>query len=218
MWIKVILAIILAFELPNSDGCKSSPPRRTRVQTTKRLGCIDQNGNKVARCTTRLDPRECQNGCPKDLLGWDCTTQKPYTWDLYTLVCGDISPEDCLKHILSSQSTCTPCCRVRGCEGTNNIKACAHIPHDDICPHNTIGCPLEDMLTIWETKERRRRKCSVDENCETIMDVSGDIANSGVNCWDTTRPKRQKSFCCNNRNVYTNVPICDGAPPAITTP
>ena len=44
------------------------------------------------------------------------------------------------------------------------------------------------------------------------MDVSGDIANSGVNCWDTTRPKKQKTFCCNNRNVVTNVPICKDAP------
>ena len=92
MWIKVILAIILAFELPNLDGCPShSELVRTRGQTTQRLGCIDQNGNKVARCTTRLDPRECQTGCPIDRLGWDCSTQKPYTRDLYNLVCNSNS-------------------------------------------------------------------------------------------------------------------------------
>ena len=46
------------------------------------------------------------------------------------------------------------------------------------------------------------------------MDVSGDIANSGVNCWETPRPKRQKTYCCNNRNVITKVPICKDAPPS----
>ena len=45
------------------------------------------------------------------------------------------------------------------------------------------------------------------------MDVSGDIANSGVNCWETIRPSWQKTFCCMNRNVITNVPICEDAPP-----
>ena len=54
-------------------------------------------------------------------------------------------------------------------------------------------------------------------SCETIMDESGDIANSGVNCWETLKPIPQKKFCCNNRNVITNVPICKEAPPATTT-
>ena len=36
------------------------------------------------------------------------------------------------------------------------------------------------------------------------MDDSGDIANSGVNCWDTSRPVRQRKFCCDDPNFdYT---------------
>ena len=82
-----------------------------------------------------------------------CTTTYSYCF---------FQAEDCLQHIDSTQSSCTPCCRVRGCEGTSTVKACKNIPHDDICPHHTTGCPLEDLLTIWETK-REKKNCLVDE-------------------------------------------------------
>jgi len=203
---------------------------KRRVKRQSRIGalsntCYDEHGEVVERCTYRPDPSACAGGCDTSKLGWDCSTIRTnchYQMGRMdpiknVLVCRSSKAEDCLQHIDSTQSSCTPCCRVRGCQGTEKIKACKNIPHDDICPHHTTGCPLADMQTTWSS-ERRKRKCSVDEDCETIMDVSGDIANSGVNCWSTVGLKKQKNFCCNNRNVLTNVPICDGAPPATTTP
>jgi len=209
---------------------------KRRVKRQTRIGalsntCYDERGEVVERCTYKPDPSACPGGCDTDKLGWDCSTiRKNCHYQMGTmeqvvedsviknvLVCRSNVAEDCLKHIDSSQSTCTPCCRIRGCEGTEKIIACANIPHDDICPHHTTGCPLLDMQTTFSTKARKR-KCSLDEDCETIMDVSGDVANSGVNCWSTVKLKPQKNFCCNNRNVNTNIPICDGAPPATITP
>jgi len=184
--------------------------------------CYDQHGEVIARCTYKPDPRGCKGGCDQDKLGWDCTTIRENchyqmgTIENNVLVCSNNKAEDCLQHIDSSQSTCTPCCRVRGCERHLKIQSCKNIPIDDICPHHEIGCPLRDMQTIY-LPGKERKKCAIDDDCETIMDESGDIANSGVNCWETLRPKPQKKFCCNNRNVITNVPICKDAPPATTT-
>merc|ERR1711971_377913 len=208
---------------------------KRRVKRQSRIGalsntCYDEHGEVVARCTYKPDPDACAGGCDKDKLGWDCTEIRKnchYQFGEYeqvvedtviknVLICRHETAEECFKHIDSAQSTCSPCCRVRGCEGTELIPACKNIPHDDICPHHEIGCPLADMQTNW-TGQKLKQKCSVDEDCETIMDVSGKIANSGVNCWSTLREKKQKKFCCNNRNVKTNVPICDGAPPATTS-
>jgi len=158
----------------------------------------------------------CGGGARDRNIGWDCTHPRR---GLYKI---DGSK---LSMFYSDQLTCAPCCLVRyGIDRIDRdlvsrglLRNCPYGNIDDFCPHHSIGCPIDDVQYRYSS-ERKRRKCSIDEDCETIMDVSGDIANSGVNCWDTTRPKIQKIFCCNNRNVYTNVPICDGAPPAITTP
>jgi hypothetical protein len=180
--------------------------------------CYTPTGEIVQRCTIRPDERGCQNGCDRESLGWDCTFTRPGCHFVIqnVIVCPGTA-ENCLEHIRSRQSSCAPCCRYRGCDADHlEIKSCRNIPADDICPSHTIGCPIQDVETIY-TNKRSRGKCALDDECETIMDISGDIANSGVNCWETTRPKIQKTFCCNNRNVVTNVPICEDAPPATTS-
>jgi len=194
--------------------------RQTMAQSSSNT-CYTPTGEIVQRCTVRPDARGCQNGCDADQLGWDCETLRPncHYKIKNVIVCGSPRAEVCLSHIFSRQSSCAPCCRYRGCDADHlKIKSCQNIPADDICPSHTIGCPIQDVQTIY-TDEKKRGKCALDDECETIMDVSGDIANSGVNCWDTTRPKVQKTFCCNNRNVaQNNVPICEGAPPATPNP
>merc|ERR1711971_168906 len=159
--------------------------------------CLDAQGNVVARCTTRI--ANCALGCDTEYTGWDCTNVRNQS--NYVLTCPHSQTyinRDCISHIQHAENRCRPCCRVRGCE--TSLQACQYIPDDDICPPPGAGCPLENVETRY-LRTRSRRHCSVDYNCDSVMDDSGDVANSGINCRTRFRAGRQKAFCCNRRGT-----------------
>jgi len=181
--------------------CAFKPSKRVK----REYQCMDAQNNVVTRCTTRI--ANCDLGCDTEYTGWDCTNIKDKCH--YVLTCphgqGYVN-QACINHINHADNRCVPCCRVRDCGPP--LQACQYIPDDDICPAPGAGCPLENVETRY-LRTKSRRVCTVDDVCDGVMDSSGDIANSGINCRTRIREGRQKIFCCNRRGTTANLLICD---------
>jgi len=197
--------------------CTFEEPHRVK----RRYVCRNQYRAIVPRCTGRVLDHECDR-CPSNYVGWDCQRLRVGRCQYqFTLACDDTYiGKECLQHFEHDDLSCTPCCRIRGCQefaftthgGGNSVteyfKTCQYIPQDDICPPAGKGCPMNKIITTFG--EKKRQTCTMDLHCDGVMD-EGYTANSGVNCFQSAEPKWQQKMCCNSKSAVTNLDRCPTA-------